>query len=162
MPRENAKSLADKLAEDGYDREQAQALTRWVALCSLCISINEDMLDVLASAITNLCVKADGLYAKLMTGEIERASMAPKDLGENWTFDLQSSVSQVFVELTGTLLFAGNDGPRGTAMHLIDSLSRIKDGLREEPDLRRSIEAIAEESIDSDVLAAIRDKKGEG
>lgn len=149
--------IADKLIEQGYGREEIEALVHWVRLSSLlCLNLNEDMLEALKKTVHSLTLKAEKLYAELMTGETDQIAMTVQDLGEDWPFDKKASLSDLFLELTGTLLFKGVDGPRATETALGVALDQMMSDLREDPELRGEISRIAEKHIDPDVLTQIR------
>lgn len=68
-----------------------------------------------------LVERADAVYPNIEAGQtvaLERA-----DMGERWT--LPDELGEVFVALTGQLLFLGDDGPRATAIVLRDAISTI-------------------------------------
>lgn len=110
-----------------YDPTEVEVLHEWVRLVAKLILLEpEQNAKRLNAGLDRLTVEAERLYPELEAGV--KVGMDTSDLGPEW--DPDDDVGGLFVELTGTLLFIGVDGPRPTSA----ALHRTIDTIRKEID----------------------------
>lgn len=102
--------------------EAAQNIRTWVGFCAALISIDHDNLDILRRGLQRLVSVADLQFPELESSGETSVGMGPEDLGD---FPLPVEVADLFVMLTGTILFNGADGPRPTGLNLERALDWI-------------------------------------
>lgn len=106
---------------DDYAPEDVVHVRTWLEFCADIIAVEpEANVERLKHGVRRLARRADELYPQLESGE--RVGMFPSDLGD-WGLPLP--VAEVFVTLTGNVLFLGDDGPRATAVELEAALDNL-------------------------------------
>ena len=110
-----------------YSPKDVERVKVWVEMVADVIEVDpERNPDILRTATTNLGQKAQTLYPQLELGA--PVQMFPADLGP---WPLPNDLAQVFLELTGDLLFCGEDGPLATAAALNRTIDRVIETLNE-------------------------------
>lgn len=133
----------EKLVGDGYPREAVERVRDWTELCSIVMAIDPDDSESLCAGVKSLNAKAESLYPNLLEGK--PVSMHPSDLGEGWTIP-NESIEDRFLELTGSILLTGVDGPRATHFVMLEKLGEMAEWFREHPEtcerVRKGVEGL--------------------
>ena len=110
---------AEELSQ--YDPQAVAQVKLWVEFISDVIEIDPiDNGDILRSALQQLSQKADSVYPELELGNPVKMSLA--DLGR---WPLPDELGDVFVRLSGDVMFAGSDGPLATAAVMARTIDKV-------------------------------------
>lgn len=110
-----------------YDPEAVAQVKVWVEFVADVIEVDPaNNAAILTEALRNLAQKAQAVYPQLASGE--RISMSLADLGD---WPLPDDVGDLFLRLSGDVLFIGEDGPLATASAMRRTLAKVADHLNE-------------------------------